>query len=99
MALAEEIAQNDPFGMRIVKLSVNQAQDAMGFRTAVTNAHARYMLLEIAGLVRAATDERQAFACCRTWRRRWRSCAAAKALKTALPSLRGTETQPQGVGS
>ena len=56
MALAEEIAQNDPFGMRIVKLSVNQAQDAMGFRTAVTNAHARYMLLEIAGLVRAAAD-------------------------------------------
>ena len=57
MALAEEIAQNDPFGMRIVKLSVNQAQDAMGFRTAVTNAHARYMLLEIAGLVRAAADK------------------------------------------
>jgi enoyl-CoA hydratase/carnithine racemase len=56
MALATEIAQNDPFGLRMVKLSVNQAQDAMGFRTAVTNAHARYMLLEIAGLVRSATD-------------------------------------------
>ncbi|HUS82382.1 MAG TPA: enoyl-CoA hydratase-related protein [Dehalococcoidia bacterium] len=55
-ALAEEIAQNDPFGMRIVKLSVNQAQDAMGFRTAVINAHARYMLLEIAGRVQSASD-------------------------------------------
>ena len=54
MALANEIAQNDPFGLRMIKLSVNQAQDAMGFRTAVTNAHARYMLLEIAGL-RSAT--------------------------------------------
>ncbi len=57
MALAQEIAQNDPFGIRIVKLSVTQAQDAMGFRTAVTNAPARYMLLEIAGLVRAAADK------------------------------------------
>jgi len=56
LALAEEIAQNDPFGMRIAKLSVNQAQDAMGFRTAVTNAHARYMLLEIAGRVQSAAD-------------------------------------------
>jgi enoyl-CoA hydratase len=56
MALAREIAQNDPFGMRIVKLSINQAQDAMGFRTAVTDAHARYMLLEIAGRLQAAAD-------------------------------------------
>jgi enoyl-CoA hydratase len=55
-AIAAEIAQNDPFGLRIVKLSVNQAQDAMGFRTAVTNAHARYMLLEIAGRVRPPGD-------------------------------------------
>jgi len=57
MALAEEIAQNDPFGLRMIKLSVNQAQDAMGFRTALTNAHARYMLLEIAGLRSAAERE------------------------------------------
>ena len=56
LAIAEEIAQNDPFGLRIVKLSINQAQDAMGFRTAVTNAHARYMLLETAGRVRPPGD-------------------------------------------
>jgi hypothetical protein len=55
-AIAAEIAQNDPFGLRMVKLSINQAQDAMGFRTAVTNAHARYMLLEIAGRVRPPGD-------------------------------------------
>jgi enoyl-CoA hydratase len=56
MVLANEIAENDPFGMRIVKLSINQAQDAMGFRTAVIAAHARYMLLEISGRVQPAGD-------------------------------------------
>lgn len=56
MSLAETIAKNDPFAMRIIKLSVNQAQDAMGFRTAVKAAHSSYMLMEIAGQVQPAGD-------------------------------------------
>jgi enoyl-CoA hydratase len=49
MALAERIAQTDPFLTRMVKFSVNQAEDAMGFRTAVQAAHANYMLVQQAG--------------------------------------------------
>lgn len=56
-ALAKSIAENDPFASRIIKLSVNQAQDAMGFRTAVKGAHSSYMLMEIAGQVRPRADE------------------------------------------
>jgi enoyl-CoA hydratase len=46
-ALAERIAENPAFYLRMVKLSVNQAQDAMGFRTAVQGAHAHYMLSQL----------------------------------------------------
>jgi hypothetical protein len=31
----------------MAKLSVNQAQDAMGFRSAVTGAHSHYMLSQL----------------------------------------------------
>jgi enoyl-CoA hydratase len=54
MAIAGEIAQNDSFGLRMIKASANQAQDVMGFRTAVMDAHTRYILLETAGLRPAA---------------------------------------------
>jgi enoyl-CoA hydratase len=49
LALAERIAQMDPLTARMIKFSANQAQDAMGFRTAVQAAHSNYMILELAG--------------------------------------------------
>ncbi len=47
--LAERVAEMDPLAARMIKFSVNQAQDAMGFRTAVQGAHSNYMILEAAG--------------------------------------------------
>jgi enoyl-CoA hydratase len=44
MALAGEIADNDPFTLRMVKWATNAAQDAMGFSEAVRNAHSHYMV-------------------------------------------------------
>jgi enoyl-CoA hydratase len=47
MALAERIASNNGFYLRMAKSAVNTAQDAMGFRSAVVGAHAHYMLSEL----------------------------------------------------
>jgi len=47
MALAERIAGNNAFYLRMVKVSVNQAQDAMGFRSAVVGAHSHYHLTQL----------------------------------------------------
>jgi enoyl-CoA hydratase len=44
MALAREIADNDPFTLRMVKWATNAAQDAMGFSDAIRNAHSHYMV-------------------------------------------------------
>ena len=44
MALAQRIALQDPFALRLCKASLNQMQDEMGFRTAVTGAYATYAL-------------------------------------------------------
>ncbi len=44
IAWAGRVAENDPFLMRMTKLAVNQAQDAQGFTSHVTNAHALYVL-------------------------------------------------------
>ena len=38
MALAQRIALQDPFALRLAKFSVNQIQDEMGYRTAITGA-------------------------------------------------------------
>lgn len=45
-ALAERIAENNGFYLRMAKLAVNSAQDAMGFRTAVQGAHSHYQLTQ-----------------------------------------------------
>jgi enoyl-CoA hydratase len=47
MAMAERIAGNGAFYLRMVKLSANQAQDAMGFRGAVVGAHSHYPLSQL----------------------------------------------------
>jgi enoyl-CoA hydratase len=44
MTLAHEIADNDPFTLRMVKWATNAAQDAMGFSEAIRNAHSHYMV-------------------------------------------------------
>jgi len=44
MALAREIADNDPCTLRMVKWATNAAQDAMGFSDAMRNAHSHYMV-------------------------------------------------------
>ncbi len=49
--LAATIARQDPAVAATIKRSVNAMQDAMGFTTAVTTAHAAYMGMHHAGLV------------------------------------------------
>jgi hypothetical protein len=44
MQLAQRIALQDPFALRIAKFSLNQMQDEMGFRTNMTNAFQNYAL-------------------------------------------------------
>lgn len=44
MAYARDVAQNDPFEMRMIKLAVNQAQDQQGFTAFIHAAHSMYML-------------------------------------------------------
>jgi len=44
MALAEKIAANDLFALRMAKLSVNETMDAMGQRSALERSYKNYML-------------------------------------------------------
>ena len=57
MALALRIAETDRMTLRMLKYACNQAQDAMGFRTAVRNAHSHHMVLGLGAFIRN-TDER-----------------------------------------
>jgi enoyl-CoA hydratase/carnithine racemase len=52
-ALAARIAESDTFQLRMVKFAVNQAQDAMGFRTAVRNAHSHHYLTRVQAYINA----------------------------------------------
>lgn len=47
LELAEAIAESDPLLLRLTKQAANQAQDAMGYRTAVEAAHASYLVLRL----------------------------------------------------
>jgi enoyl-CoA hydratase len=47
MAFAARIAENSSFFLRMAKVAVNNAQDAMGFKAAVTAAHSHYMLSQL----------------------------------------------------
>jgi enoyl-CoA hydratase len=49
--LASQISRQDPFVASMIKRSVNEMQDQMGFRTAVTAAHSTYMQIQGAGMV------------------------------------------------
>jgi enoyl-CoA hydratase len=50
-ALGERIAEMDPFLARMIKFSVNQAQDAQGFHESVRGAFSNYMLAQMAGTI------------------------------------------------
>jgi len=47
LALAARIAETDSFTLRMVKFAANQAQDAMGFRMSVRNAHSHHFLTRV----------------------------------------------------
>jgi enoyl-CoA hydratase len=49
LALARRIALNDPFALRMAKLSVNQAQDEMGYSTFIKSALQTYMVASESG--------------------------------------------------
>jgi len=57
LALAKRISLNDPFWLRLAKLSVNQAQDEMGYSTFVTSALQTYALMSEAGGNTAAEQD------------------------------------------
>lgn len=57
-AHAQRIAKTDPLTLRMTKFSINQAQDAMGYRFSTQAAHSNFMLLAAAGKVRKG-DEKQ----------------------------------------
>ncbi len=44
MAYANRVAENDSFQLRMIKLAVNQAEDAKGFTTHIRGAHSLHML-------------------------------------------------------
>jgi enoyl-CoA hydratase len=56
MALAQRIALNDPFALRMAKFSVNQAQDEMGYSTFVRGALQTYALASESGAKERVDD-------------------------------------------
>jgi len=44
MEYAARVAENDPFQLRMIKLAINQAQDAQGYTGHIYGAHALHML-------------------------------------------------------
>ncbi len=57
-AQAERIAANDLLTLRMLKQSINGAQDAMGYRTSVHTAHSNYMVA-VSGRRPREADSRQ----------------------------------------
>lgn len=49
--LANQLARQDPFVAAMIKRSVNEMQDNMGFRTAITAHHSTYMQIQTSGNV------------------------------------------------
>jgi enoyl-CoA hydratase len=55
-ALANSIAETDPFLVRMSKLSINQAEDQMGFTQAVTHALPNYIIMAQSEALRQPGD-------------------------------------------
>ena len=49
LALANEIGETEPFLIRMMKLSVNEAEDAMGYRVAIQAALPNFILVAASG--------------------------------------------------
>lgn len=47
LAYARRVADNDPFQLRMIKLAINQAQEAQGFASHIYGAHALHMLSSV----------------------------------------------------
>lgn len=58
LALAQRIARQDLLSLRMAKSSINNAQDAMGYRTMTQAAHSSYMVLHQAGRVAKGGERR-----------------------------------------
>jgi enoyl-CoA hydratase/carnithine racemase len=58
MALAARIAETDRMTLKMLKFAINNAQDAMGYRTSVRNAHAHHLLLGVGGFLSNAEEGR-----------------------------------------
>jgi enoyl-CoA hydratase len=58
LALARRIAETDRFVLRMLKLAINQAQDAMGFSAAIRGAHSHHFLLAAGQALRNKGDFR-----------------------------------------
>ena len=58
LTLANEIAENEPFLLRMMKLSVNEAEDAMGYRVAIQAALPNFIMMYDSGEL--LTDEERA---------------------------------------
>lgn len=85
LAQAERIAENDLLTLRMLKQSINGAQDAMGFRNHVHAAHSSYMVQEMAGAI-IAPDAPQIGEMGASKRLGMVAAALAKERKPALPS-------------
>jgi enoyl-CoA hydratase len=57
LALAGRIAESDSFTLRMLKFAINNAQDEMGFRTSVRNAHSHHYLTRVQDYARAERGE------------------------------------------
>jgi enoyl-CoA hydratase len=57
LELAGRIAESDAFTLRMLKFAINNAQDEMGFRTAVRNAHSHHYLTRVQDYARAERGE------------------------------------------
>lgn len=58
-ALASRIAESDRFTLRMLKLAINNAQDEMGYRNAIKNAHAHHLVLALGGYLRDRIEGRE----------------------------------------
>jgi len=47
LGLARQIAETDAFTLRLMKFAINLAQDEMGFRNAIRNAHSHHFLTRV----------------------------------------------------
>ena len=89
MALARRIAQNDPFALRMAKLSVNQAQDEMGYSTFIKSALQTYMVTSESGAKELQSPEGAS-------RRRFATVDRALAYESERAQRRGEQGKRSG---